>query len=215
MGYLQDLTNEIEGMRSHPRHYNIKMQAHHVLSKSGLNNSRLKTKLRLAGYDIDTVKNLVFIPCTLQGACHLVSQLHRGNHPDIDPEGDREDADDEDTRHPKRYHDLVASLIREEFKNVNICKLTANQVKAKMNKLSKNLLEKIDNFSVALTKIALTFKARKKGCRGADTVDQANKNKDKPCPVKRRHAKNKSRSQRKENISYTKRKRRYILKVGK
>ena len=47
------------------------MQAHHVLSGEGVRQSKIGARLVKWRYDINTEKNLVFIPSTLQGACYL------------------------------------------------------------------------------------------------------------------------------------------------
>ena len=64
----------------HPVKNNIHMQAHHIISEEGVNKSGTGNTLKTRGYDINEINNLVFLPSTPAGACHLGLQLHRGDH---------------------------------------------------------------------------------------------------------------------------------------
>ena len=78
--YLRRIKAAIEHDKSHPRHNGVLMQAHHIISAEGMKRSRMDKKIEKFGYDINELPNLSFIPCTLQGACYLGVQPHRGNH---------------------------------------------------------------------------------------------------------------------------------------
>jgi hypothetical protein len=105
--YLRRIVDAIQGDKKHPRHHGIAMQAHHVLSATGMHRSRLAEKIRKFGYNINLLENLVFLPCTLQGACYLGVQPHRGNHTaPSDPDSYKNDVQ------PMDYHDLIAERIR-------------------------------------------------------------------------------------------------------
>jgi hypothetical protein len=69
--YLKRITEHIATDKTHPRHQGVKMQAHHIISGEGIKRSGLGKKLKEFGYNINLLPNLVFIPCTLQGACYL------------------------------------------------------------------------------------------------------------------------------------------------
>ena len=93
--YLTTMKVRIAPDALHPRHRGVKMQAHHILSGEGAKLSQMGRKLVGFGYDINTPKNLAFLPCTLQGACYLGIQPHRGNHTAPSDGADEDDADDD------------------------------------------------------------------------------------------------------------------------
>ena len=106
--YLRNIKNAIEDDKSHPRHNGVLMQAHHIISAKGMSLSNLAKKIEKFGYDINELPNLSFIPCTLQGACHLGVQPHRGNHT---ARVDQDDYDDD--LEVRDYHKMVAKKIKE------------------------------------------------------------------------------------------------------
>ena len=105
--YLKRIKDAIEGDKAHPRHNGVKMQAHHAISAEGMKLSGLGKKIEKFGYDINLLSNLVFIPCTLQGACYLGVQPHRGNHTAVISQDDYDD-----DLEPKNYHKLISSRIK-------------------------------------------------------------------------------------------------------
>jgi hypothetical protein len=145
------------------------MQAHHVLSEKGIKLSKLGEELEKFGYNINTLDNLVFIPSTLQGACHLGVQPHRGNH--------TSEFDDE-KEHPTTYHELVMKKVRllERFLKDdcpgNPGKSSA-LLKKKMDDLSKEILGMIEGkpMLAKLTDVAAYFMSGSKvGCGGTDSI---------------------------------------------
>ncbi|MDO9006087.1 MAG: AHH domain-containing protein [Aquabacterium sp.] len=203
--YLKLMNGLIKADGKHPKHKGVKMQAHHILSADGVKLSGLASKLEDFGYDINLKENLAFLPCTLQGACHLGVQPHRGNHTAI---SDREESDYDDDDHPRSYHLMVAKKV--EMLKLPVDKACTgsddparSQVKHKMDVLSKSVLGMICRTPnlARLTKIADHFSiGNHVGCSGADAVkDHRESTK---CPTGRNHLERQGPGQRKEKISY-------------
>lgn len=210
--YLRMMNGRITAMPSHPKHKGIKMQAHHILSADGIKLSGLGGKLEEFGYDINVAPNLAFLPCTLQGACHLGIQPHRGNHTAISdrpPRMDSEEADYDDDEHPRSYHRMIAKKV--EMLKLPIDKAcTGNddpargQVKSKMDRLSKDVLLMICNTPnlARLTEVADHFaRGNPVGCGGVDSItDHRELHR---CPTGRDHNGRQGPGQRKEQITYS------------
>ncbi|WP_115618441.1 AHH domain-containing protein [Chromobacterium vaccinii] len=94
--------------KDHPMHAGIAMQAHHLISEKGVNQSLIGHWLIKVGYDINILPNLALIPSTLQGACHLGVQPHKSGHTIPSDPGEWDD----DNMHPQSYHDLIAKQLR-------------------------------------------------------------------------------------------------------
>ena len=140
-GYLNRLKKATELDRGHPRHHGVKMQAHHLLSADGFKKSGKVSFFKGLGYDINAIENLAFIPSTLQGACHLAVQLHRGNHDSSDP-----DAADSDSEHPIGYHRKIAKVIADcaaRLDKIDVCKMNASEREKRAQKLLDNAAAKI------------------------------------------------------------------------
>lgn len=198
--------------KKHPRNMGVKMQAHHVISGDGVVLSGTAEKLVKFGYDINLEKNLVFIPCTLQGACYLGVQPHRGNHTAVgktDPDQSEDDYDDD--AEPRPYHTYVSdSLIKAARDFPKTCKkseLGKNKATDLLDELAQDLLDLIQDHpdKLPLTSVAEHFKRRSKiGCGGCDSVpDLDDESKEPvPCAVGRKHNKDQRKGQREEKISY-------------
>ena len=217
-GYLTRIKRATKMMLSHPRHHGVKMQAHHAVSAKGVDIAGKSDELRQLGYNINDLKNLVFIPSTLQGACHLETQLHRGDHGTPDKYGsDDPEAMDSDKRHPIDYHVLVKDLVENVFIVNDLCKMNSEQVQKKINKVSKDIVKKINKFRIDLTSISSTFDSGKPGCMGLDNIPDNNSKlssiRTHQCPVHRNHEQNQGQFQKAESIKYKKAK--YILELGK
>lgn len=224
--YLAVLKTRVELDRGHPLHHGIKMQAHHIISADGVQKSSLGPKLIKLGYDINALKNLIFLPSTLQGACHLGVQPHRGNHSAIsDPsptakstgrdDGDAYDDDD----HPVGYHKLIArrlldlspSLDRECQGKSNV----GNFAQEKLDELSKDIALLIYGHPsrARLTGIADSFVlGHSTGCAGVDSVPKHSTST--KCPVSRNHHAKQGPSQNAENIRFGANER-YMPRPGK
>lgn len=185
--YLKRIKDAIEGDANHPRNNGVLMQAHHIISATGMKLSGLADKIEDFGYDINLLPNLAFIPCTLQGACYLGVQPHRGNH---DAAIDQDDY--EDDMEPRNYHNMVrrqlqalALPLSKDCPGDDGSKVA--KVKDELDGLSRKILSLIQSKpNVApLTKVALHFGKDAFGCGGVDSVT-----KHQPttrCPVERRH----------------------------
>ncbi|NHR07349.1 hypothetical protein HA052_19350 [Chromobacterium haemolyticum] len=205
-------------MPNHPRHFGIKMQAHHIVSAEGISRSKIGDLLVKFGYDINDLSNLTYIPSTLQGACHLSVQPHRGDHKA--PLGGISALErDDDDSHPVTYHDAIAMRVLELKKYMHENCPGKNPsarsiLKKDMEGISKNMLFLIQNApaKARLTNIADFFQPGGVGCKGVDNVGRF---KDaKSCAVHRNHQQTQSNSQEKENITLTKPIPRYNLKTG-
>lgn len=219
--YLSTLKARIALDVRHPRHHGVKMQAHHILSAEGAKLSNMGRKLVGFGYDINDPKNLAFLPCTLQGACHLGIQPHRGNHA-APIDGDVQDAFDDDDGHPRDYHKMVAYKIRNlEYKIDKRCTGSDGDkdkqaIMALMNELSHELLLLIYGkpSKARLTKIADSFLLGNHiGCSGADGVGSHSISR--PCPVGRNHRQRQREGQAVESITFELTDGRYVPRPGK
>jgi hypothetical protein len=219
--YLATLKARIAPDVRHPRHHGVKMQAHHIVSAEGAKISNMGRKLVGFGYDINVAKNLAFLPCTLQGACYLGIQPHRGNHTALS-DGDIQDEFDDDKGHPDNYHDMVAHKI-ENLEHKIDKKCTGSDgdkdreaVTALMNELSHDILLLIYGKpnKARLTKIADSFvPGNHIGCSGADSVGSHSASR--PCPVDRNHHQRQRQGQAVENITYELKDGRYVPRPGK
>ncbi|MBL0726143.1 AHH domain-containing protein [Piscinibacter sp. HJYY11] len=212
--YLKDLKLEILKVPSHPRHHGVKMQAHHLVSQEGVRISGLGAKLVSMGYNIDHVKNLAFLPCTLQGACHLGIQPHRGDHtaksdrPTLKVFNLSEDDYDDDDDHPESYHvhvaKLLAATVRRLKRECDGDPDMSSKFRKGINGLSKSILETLSDepSELRLTSIAEYFKRGVKiGCSGADSVGDHKHST--ACQVGRNHLKGRrATGQKDEGIKY-------------
>jgi hypothetical protein len=198
MGYRETMTVRAGSDANHPLNKGVKMQAHHLISKKGVNLAFLKDELEHLGYDINVWENLVLLPCTLKGACHLKVQLHRGNHT-APVEAGRfglVDADDDDVA--LSYHGVVAGLlltVKTDIDRGEICK-PGRDLQSEIDKLSRKMFLGIKSFTIPLTSIARSFVPLKGfGCGGVDSTPEAKAKRDaaekggpKPvCPRDRDH----------------------------
>ncbi|EPJ44299.1 MAG: hypothetical protein OFPII_35940 [Osedax symbiont Rs1] len=215
MGYRQDILRAVEGDPSHPIHNGIQMQAHHLISRKALIGSSIDKQIEDFKYDINNVANIALIPCTLQGACHLNTQLHRGNHSsahqDLLEDNGNNDVDGE---HPPSYHDEIRDRIeqiKEDIDDGDYC--DGNRYKKlleRMDELSKDIAEDINSHDLALTNISRNFGSGRtsngKGCCDADYIVDARKYRfNEACSNEQNHYKNRrAKKQQKENIDLKK-----------
>jgi hypothetical protein len=186
-GYLKRLKDAIEHDKDHPRKHGIRMQAHHIISGDGMRRSKMGKKIEKFGYNINYLPNLVFIPCTLQGACYLGVQPHRGNH-----DFSMEQEDYQDDLEPAGYHELVATRLRRlELPMEKACDKETALDRAKvvdaLDALSKSILNLIQfkPLEAPLTKLAAQFGVGAVGCSGTDSIRTHSRTR--PCPVGRHH----------------------------
>lgn len=218
--YLGRIVRAIAADKGHPRHQGVAMQAHHVISATGMHRSKLASKIKKFGYNINELENLVFLPCTLQGACHLCVQPHRGNHTAaVDQNNYKND------EQPMDYHDLVATKIRDlQLGLAKECpgymggarETAARQkVNAELNELSAKILRLIQRSprQAPLTRISRHFQPGDSiGCAGVDSTQLHRA--ENTCTVERNHHRRQGPRQEDENISYRS-DGRYQLKLGR
>ena len=224
--YLAVLKTRVELDRGHPLHHGIKMQAHHIISADGVKRSGMGTKLVKYGYDINVLKNLIFLPSTLQGACHLGVQPHRGNHsaisepsPDAQSPGRGEGDSYDDDAHPVSYHELIkqrllrlTSFIDRECDGKST---VGNILQEKLDDLSRDIALMIYGrpSRARLTRVADSFLlGHATGCAGVDSVERHTDLK--KCPVSRNHHERQAPGQTSENIRFSASER-YMPRPGK
>jgi hypothetical protein len=214
MGYRETIAAAVRNKPGHPIHKNVKMQAHHLLSKKGVKRSGLKSELEHLGYDIDALENLVLLPCTLQGACHLGVQLHRGNHTTT---ADFSIDNDDDDLHGLVYHLAVKKLLKaveSAVKRGKLCDDSARKIQAKVDGVSNKILGMIAAFTLPLSSIHENFPPLpgRPGCRGRDTVPLAQDARNN-CPVGRNHRGRQGQGQAAEHITHPGKP--YTLRAGR
>lgn len=167
-GYREAVLVPAEKNPNHPINHGFQMQVHHLLSTQGVKKTGDGPKLKSYGYDINLPGNLVALPCTLEGACYLQVQLHRGNHPAVI------DTNDNDGEHPKSYHKFVTKRVKDAYMTISKrCEKQDNPgIQRYMDYHSLLILRKIRSFELPLTKVAKAFKRGGVGCLGATTVPE-------------------------------------------
>ena len=167
MGYRENLLEAIKDDTNHPLQCGIPMQIHHLLSKAAAKRSGAKLILESYGYDINKLENLVALPCTFAGACHLGVQLHRGDHTSSSN-------NDDDDEHNDSYHDHVQKIIVNAIENIeNNCEGGDDKkVQDRMNKKSKTVLDDIIDYRIRLTRVHIWFKEKNSGCNGLGKINE-------------------------------------------
>lgn len=192
-GYLKRVKEVAARSPKHPTHHGIKMQVHHVISAEGAKRSGVGEKLELFGYNINYLPNLVSIPSTLQGACHLKVQPHRGNHT-------AQSESDSDDDHPSTYHEIIKSALRDIEPYIpHLCFATHSKqrrdaLREMVDKISYSLMKQIQNRprALPLTDVAKYFnQGEVVGCAGLTGVSELRNaiknNPDCSCPSSRSH----------------------------
>ncbi|REL26927.1 hypothetical protein DXX93_10335 [Thalassotalea euphylliae] len=162
--YRDRLQREIMNNDNHPFNNGIHMAAHHLVSKEAVKLAKMRDLLVHKGYNINLVENLVFLPSTLQGACQLRVQLHRGDHTYALPD-------------QKPYHDQVTASIEKIKGQLRKCTLRtqedSSEVQQRVDKESVKILKRIAEFRVPLTSIFRNFKPSSKvGCSNQNEVKE-------------------------------------------
>ncbi len=137
------------------------MQAHHLISTSAVKDTKMEVLLEdIRGYDINHHKNLVFLPGTLQGACHLSVQPHRGDHT-TPIEEDIDDIYDDDEDHPDAYHRKIFKRLKAIEPEIRSCEdnteKSVEETYKILNRTSSVILSFIRNFKLPLTNIFEDF----------------------------------------------------------
>lgn len=173
----------------------VKMQAHHLISADGVKNVENRELMIEAEYDINKLENLVFIPCTFDGACHLGVQLHRGNHTSTSDYSDLDEEYDDD-EHPRDYHATVKMLVEEALQELSKDCIDKERERktllTTLDEISDDLVDMINRFSkkAQLTRVYYAFKKSGEysliGCSGATKMDDHREGV--ACPHDRDHA---------------------------
>ncbi|HFQ5547961.1 TPA: AHH domain-containing protein [Vibrio vulnificus] len=129
-------------------------------SKQAATNSGIKALLESYGYDINEIGNLVALPCTFSGACHLEVQLHRGNHTSY--------SNDDDEEHGEPYHAHATRLMIKAMELIekNCEEGDAKKVQNRLDKRSNTMLGDIKTYRIRLTRVHSYFKSGDVGCNG-------------------------------------------------
>jgi len=202
MGYKENLKNNIKGDDNHPMNCGIRMQIHHLISQSVVSRDDLKPKLDALKYKINNKENLVALPSSLAGACHLEVQLHRGNHTKKICSDDM----DNDKYHKMEYHDYVFDLVLAKLSKIEKKCEQGKSIspQKRLNDVSYEILEDIKSFILPLTSCFKEFEPEREGCANCNTVPELNDRKKNGEKCDRNH---------KNFKSFQKRK--YVLEVGK
>lgn len=167
-GYRNAVIKPARKDPNHPINHGFKMQVHHLLSKQGIKDTEKDPIFKSYGYDINKPGNLVALPCTLDGACYLQVQLHRGDHPRV------VDTNDKDSEHPDSYHDEVTQLASKAFGTISKrCVDDKNPgIQRYMDYHSLLILRKISSFKLPLTTVARAFQPGRMGCLNASSIPE-------------------------------------------
>lgn len=182
--------------KDHPRHHGIRMQAHHAISVKSLQVAGIGPQLKLLGYRINELPNLVFLPWTLAGACHLGIQPHRGDHTAPARPAHEDDFDD-DSQHELSYHRIVSIELKRVARDIDeVCSgKDAGEKKGMLeglDTLSRLIITRIQKIphEYPLTSVAHFYrKGHAVGCGGHTAVATLAATKGRqPCPAERNHS---------------------------
>ncbi|MGI9950267.1 hypothetical protein [Vibrio hyugaensis] len=168
--------NEYNRSKPHPFCHGIQMDTHHLISEKALEkcDKTLQKNLIDKGYNVNSLSNLVGIPATYRGACHLRLQVHRSDHKfQKDQFGEIKNFS---------YHEHIKDLITQEREAINKCNGTTQKIEGKrdihievMDPISQELLDEIVAFEISLTRIHKNFDYKNKpyvGCGQAERIGQ-------------------------------------------
>ncbi|MDX1695191.1 MAG: AHH domain-containing protein [Ketobacteraceae bacterium] len=192
VSYIDNLKKAIADVADHPYHAGFKMQAHHILSREAFfrvdgKRGEFARKVEAIGYNINLAQNLVFLPCELEGACHLQVPLHRGNHTYVDHNNK-----DGDVYRP--YHAEVARRIESKIRKfVNDCDTRCatnaysreQQIQKMLDSVSKKVLKLVADYKLPLNRMHTDFKLHNpKGCGNLVNIGTSEQN----CKKNRDHS---------------------------
>ncbi|SGY92386.1 Putative uncharacterized protein [Moritella viscosa] len=170
MGYRENVLVPAAKDSKHPTNYGFTMQVHHLLSTKGVKDSGHYDELKAYNYNINLAGNLVALPSTLQGACHLKVQLHRANHTTL------MDTNDNDGEHPLAYHEQIEVLVKKACTTINKrCdeqKQKLKGVQRYMDYHSELVLKDIKAYILPLTSVYKAFPPGGVGCLGVTSVPE-------------------------------------------
>ncbi len=180
-GYRMRWLRRVKMIPGHPFKEGIHMDTHHLISAEGVKLSKLGDVLVSKGYDINDIDNLVGFPATLPGACHLKTQLHRGDHTHTRP-GE------------EPYHDHVSTNIQKKKIKIKDCygktkrREKAKEIHELLDPIGKKILGRVNSFRLPLTKIFDNFAGSSLvGCANCFDIDPASRLGSVPCAKGRNH----------------------------
>jgi len=162
---------------SHPWHSGpFSLQAHHVICSEAMDSEDWAVFCKQFGYDFNHKNNGVMLPYSMALACQLHAPLHRGGHA-------KGWADDLHLPYPDAVKDKIKEIAR-GIRRGEFCD-NPEKVINKLDKISKNILRKIDQFKWTITADGKDYQVAGNGCSGVDSIT------DKPqqvCPHNRCHS---------------------------
>jgi hypothetical protein len=190
--FLKTLMDEtdINKHPEHPRHHGIKMQAHHAISEKGVELSEKGDELVKFGYDINVKENLVFLPWTLQGACLLQVQPHRGDHTAVKSRDNDADIDHEPSYHIMVRRRLMVLVRQLEHRCGEPDAKIEDETQKKLDDFSAKIIKNIQD-DPKLAKLTSVWNHYQpgdlRGCKGVDSIRAAKRDIELYCPVGRNH----------------------------
>lgn len=151
------------------------LAAHHLICLEALDTENWARYCHQFGYHPDRKQNGVMLPMRLALACQLHVAVHRGNH----AEGFAYDLHLAYPRAVMAKLKEVANLLRRGA----FCADPGGLVR-KLDKLSAEILRKVERFDWTLTRDGLDYQKGGVGCAGVRRIPEKS---NKPCPCQRRH----------------------------
>lgn len=175
---VNEYNNGKDGQRGkpHPFCHGIQMDTHHLISGKALADldESLQEALIDKGYNVNSLGNLVGLPSTFKGACHLGIQVHRTRH--SFKKNDFSEVNESD------YHEKVQEIIERRERAIKSCYGTTEQEESKrdihknhMDQISQRLLDRLLNFELLLTRVGSHFDRGNTpyiGCANKDKIGE-------------------------------------------
>ena len=168
--------NKYNKKKAHPFCNGIQMDTHHLISGKALADldESLQEALIDKGYNVNSLGNLVGLPSTFKGACHLGIQVHRTRH--SFKKNDFSEVNESD------YHEKVQEIIERRERAIKSCYGTTEQEESKrdihknhMDQISQRLLDRLLNFELLLTRVGSHFDRGNTpyiGCANKDKIGE-------------------------------------------
>lgn len=156
--WIANVNKYNDKVKPHPFCHGIQMDTHHLISEKALEkcDKALQESLVDKGYNMNSLENLVGIPATFRGACHLGTQVHRSDHKF------KKNQFDEILNYD--YHETIKDLVTEKKQDINECYGTTATEESEryihkeiMDKVSQKALRRISSFALPLTSIHTNF----------------------------------------------------------
>ncbi|USD32591.1 MULTISPECIES: AHH domain-containing protein [Vibrio] len=177
--WIANVNKYNDKVKPHPFCHGIQMDTHHLISGKALSDidKDMQDALIDKGYNINSLSNLVGLPSSYKGACHLGIQVHRTQHTFGSNQFSETKA--------SNYHDEVIDYLLDIAEDIYLCNGTTEVVESKrdihdkhMDPISEKLLKRVLNFSLPLTKISEHFNKENKpyiGCANKGKIGELSK----------------------------------------